>query len=209
VRTAMPKAGEVLNDFLARIAAVRRRWATTQKPWNSFSCQLLMFVALLSLLAMWPLARDASWAVLTGSALLWVVLAAISVHDAHRLLIPDKLVFVLAVLGLAATLILQPNDLLARILAMLTAGASLWAFARFYAIVRGHEGLGFGDVKLAAASGSWIGVEGLSTMLAAACVTAVAAATVRRYKRGRVGATPFAPHLALGLWVTWCLGPLN
>jgi leader peptidase (prepilin peptidase)/N-methyltransferase len=153
--------------------------------------------------------NDAPGTVLVLSAALWGTLATLSFHDARRLLIPDAWTAALALSGLAGAFALDPEALPGRVLAMATGGVGAWAFASGYRAIRGRDGLGFGDVKLIAAAGGWIGLEGYPSLLMTACISALAAALARRVTRGRIGAMPFAPHLSLGLWLVWCLGPVR
>ena len=59
------------------------------------------------------------------------------------------------------------------------AGGALWAVAAGYRRLRGVDGLGFGDVKLAAALGPWLAWTDLPTALLVAVLAALAAVAVR------------------------------
>lgn len=207
-RTVTPQAGNSMR--WSKDGSLHRAdhcESTIRRLKRSFLCLTLTALALFSLAVAWPLARDAPHQIAAISVLLWITLAAISVHDARRLMIPDRFVGALAIMGMSAVWLLQPGDLPDRLWAMCVGGGAMWLFMRGYAAIRGRDGLGFGDVKLVAAAGAWIGLEGLPTMLALGCATALAAAALRWRVRGRVGAMPFGPHLSFGLWAVWCLGP--
>jgi prepilin signal peptidase PulO-like enzyme (type II secretory pathway) len=73
-----------------------------------------------------------------------------------------------------------------------------------YARWRGYHGLGMGDVKLLAASTVWVGPLGVSWLILAACLSALATIAVMRLRGRTIGATtrlPFGPHIAVGLVV--------
>jgi leader peptidase (prepilin peptidase) / N-methyltransferase len=80
----------------------------------------------------------------------------------------------------------------------------IWAAHRSYS---GRDGIGFGDLKLAAALGAWLGVEALPWALLAASLVACVAALVGRF-RGRLKrfeAVAFGPYLAMGgILVLFC-----
>jgi leader peptidase (prepilin peptidase) / N-methyltransferase len=81
-----------------------------------------------------------------------------------------------------------------------------------YSALRGHEGLGQGDLKFAAAAALWIGLEGIPGLLLAAVVSALASLLILRahgYDLHGKLAISFGPHLALGLWLIWVFGPLQ
>ena len=68
---------------------------------------------------------------------------------------------------------------------------------------RQFQGLGLGDVKLLAASGTWMGVAGVPVQLLVAALTALAAAGVMQLAGQTVTrqtSLPFGPFLALGLF---------
>ena len=72
--------------------------------------------------------------------------------------------------------------------------------------LRGVEGLGFGDVKLAATGGVWLGWELFPVAVSVAAIgaivwIAVAAAVSRSWPRERK--IPFAAFLAPAIWIAW------
>lgn len=139
------------------------------------------------------------------AAALTLVAAALALFDLRRGRLPDWLTLPLAAAGL----------LRGWRLGVLADGAlgCVLGFAVFaglavgYRRLRGREGLGFGDVKLAAAGGAWIGWQGLpsAVLLAAAAALAVAAARGRLQAAERI---PFGAFLAPAILLVWLLGPL-
>ena len=78
-----------------------------------------------------------------------------------------------------------------------------------YSRVRGRDGLGLGDAKLFAASGAWLGLEGLPAVLLVACGAAIVALLVMAWRSQALSATtriPFGPFLAFGTWIVWLYG---
>lgn len=133
------------------------------------------------------------------------VLAALALFDLRRGRLPDWL-----------TLPLTAAGLLVAWRAGEAAHAGLGAFLGFalfegvafaYRRLRGREGLGGGDAKLAAAGGAWVSWQGLPSVVLLAAAAALAIA----FLRGRLGATesvPFGAYLAPAILLVWLIGPL-
>lgn len=149
-----------------------------------------------------------------GLALLALVIAAI---DARSFIIPNELNAALLALGLAhAAMIASEGVLPALALALLRGGALGAAFLLLrlgYFYWRGREGLGLGDVKLAAAGGVWLDwpLMPLSVEIAAlAALGAVAVASLARRRRFGAGERlPFGLFLAPAIWAGWLAGSLG
>jgi leader peptidase (prepilin peptidase) / N-methyltransferase len=148
------------------------------------------------------------------SCLLGWAMLAIAVIDARRFIIPDVLSLPAIPIGLLASgRLLEPSaDGLVRIdhvIGMLAGGLGLWLVRAAYFRVRGREGLGLGDVKLAAAGGAWIGWQSLSDaiLLAAALALslAIALAVVRGKQLSAAAKIPFGCFLAPSIWLVWTL----
>jgi leader peptidase (prepilin peptidase) / N-methyltransferase len=123
------------------------------------------------------------------------VLAAVTLTDLERRIIPDKVLLVGAVLAVAIAAAGDPGSLPERAAAAAAAGGLLFLAALAY-----PRGMGLGDVKLAAAMGLFLGREVgpaiFVALLAGALVglgmIAVEGASARKR------AIPFGPFLALG-----------
>jgi leader peptidase (prepilin peptidase)/N-methyltransferase len=150
--------------------------------------------------------------VLWASGLLGAVLVLLSVIDESRLRLPDVLTVPLLLAGLVLVWINGWDDPAMRAIAAVIGGSALAAVAWIYRRVRGQDGLGLGDAKLYAASGAWVGFEGLTSVLLTACLAALlfvsAAAVTGQKTYDRKSAIPFGPFLALGTWIVWLYGPL-
>jgi prepilin signal peptidase PulO-like enzyme (type II secretory pathway) len=83
----------------------------------------------------------------------------------------------------------------------------LWLIWAVFRGCSGRDGIGFGDLKLAAANGAWLGVEALPWALLVASLTACVAALLRRAtgRLKRFEAVAFGPYLAMGsILVLFC-----
>lgn len=147
-----------------------------------------------------------------STVFLFFALATITMFDALASIIPDALVAALACAGLILGLKGWGPALTDQAAACALGYLGFRGLSAAYAWLRGAPGMGLGDAKLLGAGGAWIGVAGLPTcvLLASlsACVTLLVVAHDGRSLRAR-SAMPFGPHLALGVWLVWLVGPLS
>lgn len=131
-----------------------------------------------------------------ASALAVLVLLALAVIDAHTGILPDALTLPLLWLGLAlawAGSAIGLHDAVAG--AILGYGLLYVLFLGFKAW-RGREGMGYGDFKLAAALGAWVGPLPLAYILLAASLLGTVYALLRWKAQGLSAGYPFGPFLA-------------
>lgn len=144
-----------------------------------------------------------------GLLLLTWWLLALAAIDFETQLLPDTLT--LSGLWLGLLFSLTDAALVTPTLAILSAAAgysALWLINAGYGLLRGRDGMGFGDFKLYAMIGAWVGPEGLITTALLASLGALAVAliglVIRRFEAGQ--AIPFGPYLAFGGWLTMMTG---
>ena len=128
-------------------------------------------------------------------------------QDLRTLTIPDGAVVALAALALASR-VAAHDPMLALVLDMLLTGGVLLAFREAYFRRRGFDGLGLGDVKLAAAGGLLVGAVAFAWVLLAASLLAIAAVGIVRLRaRADLGAATgklaFGAFLAPAIYVAW------
>lgn len=161
--------------------------------------------------AVWSLVTLPGWLAAGTCALGWSLLV-LAIIDQHRFLLPDVIVLPLAVLGLAATWLIDPALLSSHIIGLIGGYVALEAVNYTYRAVRGREGLGHGDSKLLGAIGAWVGWQGLPTVIVYAALAGLLVSLVaHRYRHDlRLETTlPFGPALCLGGWLVWLYGPLE
>lgn len=130
-------------------------------------------------------------------------LVVLSVIDLEIGIIPDRMLMILAPLGViyrygegARGL----DDILISVIGGAFAGGVALAVHHGFKWLRGRDGLGLGDVKFFAVAGLWLGPFGLPAFMIVSGVTGVAFALLwRRLGGGRE--FPFGPALALGLFL--------
>jgi leader peptidase (prepilin peptidase) / N-methyltransferase len=122
-------------------------------------------------------------------------LVAVTLTDLERLVIPNKILFVAAVLGVAIAAATDPASLPERAIAAAAAGGLLFLAALAY-----PRGMGLGDVKLAATMGLFLGRDVAPAIFVALLAgSLVGLAMIARHGgAARKRAIPFGPFLALG-----------
>ena len=154
------------------------------------------------------------WEAVAGIGLTWALLA-ISVIDIDHQIIPDSMSLPLMWAGLAMSL-LHPLDGASvlfvaprsRIIGALAGYRSLWSVYHAFRLVTGKEGMGYGDFKLLAALGAWLGWQMLPLIiLLSAVVGALVGITLIVVKRhDRSVPIPFGPYLAAAGWIAMLYG---
>lgn len=122
-------------------------------------------------------------------------LLAVTLTDLDRRVIPNKVLLVAAVLGVAIAAIGDPSSLPERAMAAAAAGGGLLLVVLAY-----PRGMGLGDVKLAAVMGLFLGRNVAPAILVALLVGSVVGLVLiaRHGPAARKRAIPFGPFLALG-----------
>jgi leader peptidase (prepilin peptidase)/N-methyltransferase len=131
-------------------------------------------------------------------AALLVLLATVTVTDLRTRLVPDRVLLAASGIGLAALALDQPGEVPERLLCALGAGGFLLAAS----LVR-PDGMGLGDVKLAAVLGLYLGTAVVTSLLVAFSAGALAGVVILAVNgwEARSRAIPFAPFLAMGALV--------
>lgn len=155
------------------------------------------------------------WPLLAALAFTWG-LVALAALDIEQQLLPDELTYPLLWGGLILSLwgphpggAPVPVDPRAAILGATFGYLSLFSVYHLFRLITGREGLGYGDFKLLAGLGAWLGWNMLLPIILIASVTGVIVGTVMLRARGQSHATPipFGPFLAAAGWLVMMLGP--
>ena len=131
-------------------------------------------------------------------------LIALAGIDLDHKLLPNKIVYPLAVYGVIATLLVDRDDLVEN----LVSGAGAFAFL-LAAVIAYPRGMGMGDVKLAGAMGLYLGAAVIPALLVAFLSGSVVGIAIlaREGAAARKKAIPFGVFLALGGIVGVLAGP--
>ena len=140
-----------------------------------------------------------------GACLMLLVLAVI---DFRTQLLPDIITLPLLWAGLLFQLLFQPLMLPSAVIGAMVGYLSLWSFYWLFKLATGKEGMGYGDFKLLAALGAWLGWSFLPLMLIlSAGLGAIVGLVAQAYSPNLRGTPlPFGPFLALAGWVALLVG---
>jgi leader peptidase (prepilin peptidase)/N-methyltransferase len=131
-------------------------------------------------------------------------LLAMSAIDAETRLLPDSLTLPLLWAGLIVNFGDTFTTLRAAVAGAIAGYLFLWCIYWLFRFVRGVEGMGYGDFKLLAALGAWLGWAALPQVVLIAAITGAVAGLLAMWA-GRLRfeePLPFGPFLALGGVVT-------
>ncbi|MGW1421184.1 prepilin peptidase [Bradyrhizobium manausense] len=144
-------------------------------------------------------------------AFLAALMLAIAVSDARHYLIPNELsgaAFALALLRAAAFVPdVGAEALLWPLVRAVAVGLPLLLLMLAYRRWRGRDGLGLGDVKLAAVCGAWLDLATVAAVIELAALLAIGAyvanAALQRTPLRGTAFLPFGLFLAPSIWVGW------
>jgi leader peptidase (prepilin peptidase)/N-methyltransferase len=161
--------------------------------------------ALLSVTIAWHFGF--SWAALAGLFFTWALIALTMIDFDHQLL-PDSITLPFLWLGLALSLGNVFVDSHTAIIGAIAGYLSLWSIYWAFKLLTGKEGMGFGDFKLLALLGAWMGWQMLPVIiLLSSAVGAVVGITLIVVRgRDRNIPIPFGPYLAAAGWLTLLWG---
>ena len=155
------------------------------------------------------------WEAAAAILMTWALIV-ISMIDIDHQIIPDSLSLPLLWIGLflslfhplgdAQMLFIDPKD---AIVGALGGYLSLWSIYHLFRLITGKEGMGYGDFKLLAALGAWLGYQMLPLIIMlSAVVGAVVGISLMVFKRhDRNVPIPFGPYLAAAGWIAMMYGP--
>ncbi|WP_058616042.1 prepilin peptidase [Tepidimonas taiwanensis] len=153
--------------------------------------------------------HGAAWPTLAWWGFAAAVLA-LAFIDWDTTLLPDDITLPLAWAGLIAAALGWSGVSLTDALWGAVAGyLSLWSVYWAFKLVTGKEGMGYGDFKLLAGLGAWLGWQALiPIVLVASALGAVVGLAMKAMQTLREGRyVPFGPFLAFGGLLVWALGP--
>jgi leader peptidase (prepilin peptidase)/N-methyltransferase len=150
------------------------------------------------------------WPAAIASSVLGALMLAGADVDARKFLLPDLVTFGAVACGIVAAPLLDDVDPWSAageaVVRAACIAAVLALFRSFYAWLRQSEGLGLGDVKLAAAIGAWLPIDAIPLCFGLATSSALLAVMVARLRGRSVMRTtriPFGAFLCPALWIVF------
>src|SRR3984885_415081 len=144
----------------------------------------------------------------------WSLIALTGIDIDHQLL-PDNITLPLMWAGLLAAVVVgpiagSPIPVSARdaLIGAASGYGSLWLVFHIFRLITGKEGMGFGDFKLFAALGAWLGWKLLPLVILLSAATGAVLGIMMIILRGRDRSAPipFGPYLAAAGWIAMMYG---
>jgi leader peptidase (prepilin peptidase) / N-methyltransferase len=191
---------------------LRGRCASCKHPISPRYPLVELATGLLSALVAWHFGFGSAAA--CGILVTWLLIAMTGIDIDHQLL-PDNLTLPLMWAGLLAAvwigptagipLPVAPRD---AILGAVAGYLSLWSVFHLFRLFTGKEGMGYGDFKLFAALGAWLGWQPLLLIILLSAATGAVLGLLLIALRGRDRAAPmpFGPYLAVAGWIAMLYG---
>lgn len=146
---------------------------------------------------------------MVGALLLVWSLIALAAIDLDTQLLPDSITLPLLWLGIAFNLAGAFVDLPTSIIGAMAGYLALWTVYWLFKLTTGKEGMGYGDFKLLAALGAWLGWQMLPAIILLSSVVGaiVGISLIVAARHGRNVPIPFGPYLAAAGVIALFWGP--
>ncbi|MBW3691512.1 prepilin peptidase [Aeromonas dhakensis] len=208
-RSACPHCGHAItameNIPLLSWLWLKGRCRECQAPISARYPLVELLTALLSLVvaATFP----PSWGLLAALLLTWV-LVALTFIDLDKMLLPDQLTLPLLWGGLLFNLTGGFVPLADAVIGAMAGYLVLWSLYWAFKLFTGKEGMGYGDFKLLAALGAWLGWQALPIVLLLSslvgAIIGISLILLRNHHQGKP--IPFGPYLAIAGWIALLWG---
>ena len=176
---------------------LRGKCAGCQKPISMRYPIIELVTGLLSGVVAWQF--GATWLALAFLVLTWSLISLTMIDFDHQLL-PDNITLPLLWLGLLVNALLPGTTVSAAdaVLGAIIGYMSLWSLYWVFKMLTGKEGMGYGDFKLLAALGAWMGWQSLLLIvILSSLVGAIVGIALLLFRgRDRNIPIPFGPYLA-------------
>ena len=137
----------------------------------------------------------------------WALIPLFLIDFDHQIL-PDAITLPLLWAGLLLSLFTVFTDSHSSLIGAMAGYLSLWSIYHLFKFATGKEGMGYGDFKLLAAIGAWVGWQALPVVILFSSVVGAAIGILLIVFRGRDHSQPmpFGPFLAAAGWMTLLWG---
>jgi leader peptidase (prepilin peptidase) / N-methyltransferase len=183
------------NIPVASWLALRGKCAHCAAPISARYPIVEALTALLSAVVAWKF--GATWQTALALVFTWILIA-LTFIDADTTLLPDDLTLPLLWLGLLANVFGLFVSLKDAVIGAAAGYIVLWSIYWLFKLTTGKEGMGYGDFKLLAALGAWMGWKALLpiVLISSLVGAVVGVALIVLARRGREVPIPFGPYLA-------------
>jgi len=214
-RSGCPYCGAQINawqniPFLSYLL-LKGKCASCRKRISARYPIVELSTAILSAAVAWKF--GVTWFTAAALVLTWVLIA-LTVIDIDHQILPDDLTLSILWLGLLLSLghtdaSSVPVDPKSAIIGAIAGYLSLWCVYWLFKLVTGKEGMGYGDFKLFAALGAWLGWQMLPLIILLSAFTGAVVGITLIVVKGRDKniPIPFGPYLAAAGWIALMWGP--
>ncbi len=145
---------------------------------------------------------------LMGLLLTWALIS-LAVIDLEHMILPDNITLPFLWIGLFISIFPIFRNCQDVILGAIAGYLSLWSIYWIFKLLFKKEGMGYGDFKLTAMLGAWLGWQALPfiILLSSLLGSLVGISLLISKKHKRLDPLPFGPFLAFSGWVALLLGP--
>lgn len=161
--------------------------------------------ALLTFCVAWKF--GVSYTFLFAALLSWALLSLTMIDFDHQYL-PDQITLPFIWLGLILNINGMYTDLTSAVIGAAAGYLSLWSVYQLFKLVTGKEGMGFGDFKLLALFGAWLGWQMLPAIILISTIIGsligISLIVLKRHEKNKP--IPFGPYLAAAGWLTLIWG---
>ena len=198
-RSACPHCGHQItameNVPVISYLALRGKCSECKTPISARYPMVELLTGALSVLMVWKF--GSGWAGLSSLCFLYTLIAMTFI-DADTQLLPDDLTYPLLWAGLLINLNGTFVPLHDAVIGAAVGYLALWSIYWLFKLATGKEGMGYGDFKLLAALGAWLGWTMLPTIILLSSVVGavVGICLIVFARRGRNNPIPFGPYLA-------------
>ncbi len=135
-------------------------------------------------------------------------LIVMTMIDADHQLLPDDITLPLLWLGLLANAAGLFTDLQGAVIGAVAGYLSLWSVYWLFKLLMKKEGMGYGDFKLLAALGAWMGWQALPLIIVLSSFVGavIGIAGILMYGKDKNKPIPFGPYLAIAGWIAFFWG---
>jgi len=150
---------------------------------------------------------DVSLQTFSGLILTWALIS-LTLIDAKTQLLPDNITLPLLWLGLLLNAYDVFTDLQSAVFGAALGYLILWSVYQLFKLVTGKEGMGYGDFKLLAALGAWMGWEMLPQIILLSSLVGaiIGIAMIILTRHDKNIPIPFGPYLAIAGWIAFIWG---
>ena len=208
-RSRCPHCGHAIRFYenipLLSYLWLRGKCSACRKPISLRYPLIELLTGVLSAIIAWHFGFG--WQAAAALLLTWALIA-LSMIDIDHQLLPDSITLPVLWLGLILSLFPVFADMRSSLIGAVAGYLSLWTIYQLFKLLTGKEGMGFGDFKLLALLGAWMGWQSLPmiVLLSSAVGAILGGAMIAIQGRDRQQPIPFGPYLAIAGWIALIWG---